>query len=228
MPEKDKTEQNQDKPKIETSAALSEGEKGGSIIWEVVKTVGGILLFLVIFRFYIFQPFSIKGSSMEPDFHDGEYLIVNELSYHFTAPNRGDVVIFKHPEPACTEFVESNYFNRIFFQGPCSNYIKRIIGLPGETVIIKDGKISIKNDKNSNGFELSESYLPSNMQTLGSQTKELADDEYYVLGDNRAPNASSDSREWGILPRDHIVGKAFLLLLPFDQASLIKSPGYNN
>lgn len=227
MPEENNTEQNKDKPKIETSATLTAKEKSGSIIWEVVKTVGGILLFLVIFRFYIFQPFSIKGSSMEPDFHDGEYLIVNELSYHFMAPKRGDVVIFKHPEPACTEFVESNYFNRIFFQGPCSNYIKRVIGLPGETLTIKDGKVSIKNDDDPGGFELSEPYLPSNMQTYGNQTRELKDDEYYVLGDNRAPNASSDSREWGVLPRDHIVGKGFVILLPFDQFGKIKAPNYN-
>lgn len=225
MPEENK---NQQKPKIETSATISEAsEKSGGIVWEVVKTVGGILLFLIIFRFYIFQPFSIKGSSMEPDFHDGEYMIVNELSYHFTSPKRGDVVIFKHPEPVCTEFIETNYFNRIFFQGPCSNYIKRVIGLPGETITIKDGKVFIKNDENSSGFELPEPYLPSNMQTMGNQTRELKNDEYYVLGDNRAPNASSDSREWGPLPRNHIVGKGFIILLPFDQFGTVKSPDYN-
>lgn len=219
--------ESKDKIKIETSADLVQDE-GGSLVWEIVKTVGGILLFLVIFRFYIFQPFSIKGNSMEPNFHNGEYLIVNELTYNFSAPKRGDVVIFKHPEPACTDFVNSSYINRIFFQGPCSNYIKRIIGLPGETVVIKDGKVLVKNEQNPEGFELREDYLPSEIPTLGNQTRELSKDEVYVVGDNRQPNASSDSREWGPLPKNHIVGKGFLLLLPFDQAGFVKRPTYND
>lgn len=217
---------NKEEIKIETSANMVQDENG-SFTWEVIKTIGGILLFLLIFRFYIFQPFSIKGNSMEPSFHDGEYLIVNEFAYHFTSPKRGDVVIFKHPEPACTDFVNSNYFNRVFFQGPCSNYIKRVIGLPGETVTVKDGKIIIKNNQNPNGLELSEAYV-AGIPILGNQTKNLGKDEYYVVGDNRSPNASSDSREWGVLPQSHVVGKAFIVLLPFDKMGVVKRPGYGN
>lgn len=211
------------KSPIETSADIA-GE-GGSLIWELIKTIGGILLFLVIFRFYIFQPFSISGSSMEPNFHDNEYLIVNELSYHFSDPKRGDVVVFKHPEPACNDFVSSNYFNRVFFQGPCNNYIKRVVGLPGETVTVKDGKITVKNTKNPSGFTLNEAYT-ANIPVLGNQIVELKKDEYYVVGDNRNPNASSDSREWGPLPRTHIVGKAFVILLPVDRFNVVKRPTY--
>lgn len=211
--------------KIVTSAEL-EPEQAEGIGWEVVKTIGGILLFLIIFRFYIFQPFSIKGSSMEPNFHDGEYLIVNEVSYHFSSPKRGDVVIFKHPEPACTDFVDSNYLNRIFFQGPCTNYIKRVIGLPGETIVIKDGKIYIKNKENPEGFPLNESYILTNIPTLGNQTVTIQKDEYFVIGDNRNPNASSDSREWGPLPKNHIVGKGAVILLPVDRIGSVVRPTY--
>jgi len=213
------------KQKIVTSADFEE-ESAGVLGWEVAKTIGGILLFLVIFRFYVFQPFSIKGSSMEPSFHDGEYLIVNELSYHLGGPKRGDVVVFKHPEPSCTDFVESNYINRVFFQGPCTNYIKRVIGLPGETVTIKDGKVYIKNEKEPQGFMLDEKYILTNIPTLGNQTVTLSKDEYYVIGDNRNPNASSDSREWGPLPKNHIVGKGAVVLLPVDQLGVVKAPSY--
>lgn len=145
---------------------------------------------------------------MEPSFFHGEYLIVDEFSYNFSEPKRGQVVVFRHPEPDCDDHISSNYINRKFFQGACSNYIKRVIGLPGETITIKEGKVSV------NGVILDESYIPKNIPTLGSQTVTLAEDEFFVLGDNRNPNASSDSREWGVLPRTHIVGKALVILLP--------------
>jgi signal peptidase I len=209
-------------PKTNNMAENAQG--GGSFIWEVVKTISGLLLFLLFFRFYIYQPFTISGSSMEPSFHDKEYIVVNEFSYHIGNPQRGDVVIFKHPEPACNDFVSQNYINRVFLQGPCNNYIKRVAALPGETIQIKDGKVVIKNKDKPEGFPLTEKYILSNVPTLGNITKTLKDDEYFVLGDNRMPNASSDSREWGILPRDHIVGKAFVVLLPFNQFEFVKSP----
>jgi signal peptidase I len=201
-------------------------ETTGGIFWEVIKTVGGILLFLIIFRFYLFQPYTISGSSMEPNFHDGEYIVVNELSYNLGKPKRGDAVVFKHPDPSCTDFVNKGYINRIFFQGPCSNYIKRVIGLPGETVSIKDGKITVKNKENPNGFVLNEKYIVPNVRTYGNQEVTLANDEYYVLGDNRNPNASSDSREWGPLPRKYMVGKAMVILLPANSFEVVKTPTY--
>ncbi len=213
--------------KIQTSADFDQDEEMGNFGWEVAKTIGGILLFLIIFRFYIFQPFSINGSSMEPNFHDGEYLIVNEFTYHFSSPKRGDVVIFKHPEPACTDFVESNYLNKVFFQGPCVNYIKRVIGVPGDTISVKDGKVSIVNDENPDGIILEEDYILDNIPTLGNQTVTVGEKEYFVIGDNRNPNASSDSREWGILPKSHIVGKGLIILLPADKFGTVDSPEYN-
>jgi signal peptidase I len=195
---------------------------------QVFKTIGGLLLALIIIRFFIFQPFSITGSSMEPTFFDKEYLIVDELSYLFSDPQRGDIVVFKHPEPACNDHIESNFVNRIFVQGPCSNYIKRVIGLPNDTVVIKDGKISIKNADNPKSFTLSEDYVLGNIPTLGNQTVVLSENEYFVLGDNRSPNASSDSREWGSLPESHIIGKALVTLLPTDSFGFIKRPEYTS
>lgn len=213
------------KTKIDTSANLEE-ERNDSLFWEIAKTVGIFLLAIILFRFYLFQPFLVKGTSMEPNFHDGEYLIVNELSYHISNPKRGDVVVFKHPEPACTDFVNSNYFNRVFLQGPCTNYIKRVVGLPGETVTIKDGNVFVKNDKNPNGFQLSEKYIVAGTPTLGNQTVTLGKDEFFVLGDNRYPNASSDSREWGVLPRKNVTGKAGVILYPFSDFELVPQPAY--
>ncbi|MDD3480615.1 MAG: signal peptidase I [Patescibacteria group bacterium] len=201
-------------------------EETKSIAWQIVKTIGGLLLALIIIRFYIFQPFTIDGSSMEPSFYDKEYVIVDELSYVVGHPDRGDVVVFRHPEPACNEHVASNYFNRVFVQGPCANYIKRVIGLPGETVTIKDGKVSIKNEENPSGMTLKEDYVLGNIPTLGNQTTSLSDDEYFVLGDNRGPNASSDSREWGPLTEDHIIGKALVVLFPTEDFGFVKSPEY--
>jgi signal peptidase I len=165
-------------------------------------------LALVIIRFYVFQPFTISGTSMEPSFFHGEYLIVEEFSYNFSEPKRGDVVVFRHPEPDCDDHINSNYINRKFFQGACSNYIKRVVGLPGETVTIREGKVAV------DGEALEETYIPKNIPTLGNQTVVLAEDEFFVLGDNRNPNASSDSREWGALPKTHIVGRALVILLP--------------
>jgi signal peptidase I len=200
-----------------------------NIAWQIAKTIGGLLLALVIIRFYIFQPFTITGSSMEPSFYDEEYIIVDELSYSFGSPKRGDVVVFRHPEPACNEHIETSYIHRVFIQGPCSNYIKRVIGVPGDTLSIKDGKISVSNEEWPNGKLLTESYvLGSNIPTLGNQTVNLGEDEYYVLGDNRGPNASSDSREWGALPESHIVGKAFVILLPTDSFDFVERPEYQN
>lgn len=209
---------------IVTSADLEQGD--GNLIWEIIKTVGIFLIAIVFFRFYLFQPFLVKGSSMEPNFHEGEYLVVNELNYHLGSPKRGDVVVFKHPEPACSDFVNASYVNRVFLQGPCTNYIKRVIGLPGETVTVRDGNVYIKKKGSSTEEQLKESYIVENTPTLGNQTRTMGENEFFVLGDNRYPNASSDSREWGVLPRSHITGKAFILLYPFDKLGVVKSPSY--
>jgi signal peptidase I len=158
------------------------------------------LIIVLPIRWYIAQPFIVSGASMEETFHNNEYLIVDQVTYRFDEPERGDVIIFKYPRD------HSKYF------------IKRIIGLPGETVVIDGSSVTIKNDENPDGMILDESYA-----ALGSarfdQTVTLGDGEYFVMGDNR--DHSSDSRSWGVLKREEIVGRALLRLLPPGRADLM-------
>lgn len=147
---------------------------------------------------YIAQPFIVSGSSMEPTFENGQYLIVDELTYRFENPQRGDVIIFRFPQDT-----------KKFF-------IKRIIGLPGETVLIEGSHITIENEEHPDGFVLNEAYLTK--ETHSTIRLKLTADEYFVMGDNRP--ASSDSRIWGPLPRDLIIGRAFLRLLPVPTLSV--------
>lgn len=193
---------------------------------EIIKTILIVGFFVLFFRLFIIQPYYILGSSMEPDYHNGEYLFIDEISYRFSNPERGDVIVLRHPDDACISYVESSPIKKTFFQGPCKNYIKRIIGLPGETVKIESGKIIISNKDNPNGFTLNEPYIEAGLPTLGDQTVTVGENEFFVLGDNRRPNASSDSRDWGLLNRKYIVGKGWLMVLPIENFGFIKNPTY--
>ena len=163
---------------------------------------------------------------MLPDFHEGEYLFIDEASYHFRAPDRGEVVVFRHPDEACTAFVKNNQLMKTVVQGPCKSYIKRVIGLPGETVKVQNGTVTIVNTKNPNGMLLTENYIEPGVKTLGNQSVTLEKGQYYVLGDNREPNASSDSREWGPLTTDYVIGRAWLRLLPVADLGFITKAKY--
>ncbi len=204
----------------------NEIKEGAFVGWEIVKTIVGIGLLVIFFRFFIIQPFIVSGNSMNPDFKDGEYLFVDEASFYFRAPQNGEVIIFKHPEQGCTEYVEDHRFLTKIIQGPCTSYIKRVIGVPGDTVSVKDGHITVKNKKHPDGFKLDEKYIESGVQTLGDQTVTLGKDEFYVVGDNRLPNQSYDSRQWGVLKKEYIIGRAWLRLLPSSAAGLIEKAKY--
>lgn len=161
-----------------------------SEIIDLGKIIIIALLIVIPIRFFVFQPFMVSGASMEPNYHSTDYLIIDELSYRFNEPKRGDVIVFKYPK------------------NPNSKYIKRIIGFPGETVEIKDAKITIT--KNGNVIVLDESYLPQESITAWIRGATygpvaLKDNEFFVLGDNR--NYSADSRTWGTLPKENIIGK---------------------
>ena len=173
--------------------------KVGSFLWEMTKLAVISLVIILPIRYFIIQPFFVLGASMEPNFQNGDYLIINEIGYHLDKPHRGDVIVFKYPN------------------NPSQYYIKRVIGLPGEVVIISDNSVSIKNKENPDGFELKEDYL-SNMETYGNISRTLGFDEYFVLGDNRG--ASSDSRAWGALNEKFIVGKVLLRAFPFNKAEV--------
>lgn len=167
-------------------------------LWEIAKIVVLALLIILPIRYFIAQPFFVKGASMEPSFEDGDYLIINEISYRFTEPKRGETVVFRFPED------------------PKQFFIKRIIALPNETIEIKNNKITIYNAYNPTGFILEESqYLDPNQTTEGKLGTKLDENEYFVLGDNRIH--SSDSRRWGPLNRNFIIGKTFIRAWPFDK-----------
>jgi signal peptidase I len=180
----------------------------GSFVWELAKVFLYALLIIVPLRVFIAEPFIVSGSSMVPNFHNREYLIVDKVTYRFSEPERGDVIIFKYPKD------------------PKQYFIKRIIGLPGDTVLLRDGGVTIYNKDNPQGQKLDEQYLPDQRVTSGSEDPvTLGSEEYYVMGDNR--QASSDSRFWGVLPKFDFVGKVSVRVFPLSNFSIIKGFPYN-
>lgn len=159
---------------------------------ELLKLVFLSLLIVVPFRMYIAQPFIVDGASMDPTFKTGEYLIVDEITYRFSPPERGSILIFKYP------------------QDPKKSFIKRVIGLPNETVSIRDGQVTIINTENPNGFRIEEPYIK--LTKRDSSNFVLGPDEFFVLGDNRLQ--SSDSRIWGPVPEANIIGRPIIRFFP--------------
>jgi signal peptidase I len=167
---------------------------------EIVKFTLIALAIVIPIRIFVAQPFIVSGASMDPTFKDKNYLIVDQLSYYFKEPARNDVVIFHYP------------------LDPKTFYIKRVIGLPGETVKITQGKVTIINKDNPKGFEVPDAYVAPEHRFLDNYNVTLRPNEYFVMGDNRAE--SSDSRSWGPLERKYIVGRPFLRLFPFNKISV--------
>lgn len=179
-----------------------------SFIWEVVKITAITLAIIIPVRYFLMQPFFVKGASMEPNFEDGQYLVIDELSYRWRQPERGEVIVFRYPPD------------------PSQFYIKRIIGLPGETVEISDNRLKIFNAEHPLGFVLDESnYLLPGLATYGNTNQKLGPDEYFVLGDNR--EASFDSRRWGALPRADITGRVWLRAWPPQTFHVFGAPEYS-
>jgi len=179
-----------------------------STIYEIIKTVTFVLLAAFLIRYFLIQPFVVEGQSMEPNFHNQEYLIVEKVSYKIHEPERGNVIIFRAPS------------------NPEYDYIKRIIALPGETVKIENNTIYI------NGVKVEENYLDTNETTLVGQDEKmtlertLGPNEYFVLGDNR--EHSSDSREFGLLEKSEIIGKVWVSVFPWSYFGFIPQPTYSN
>lgn len=184
----------------------------GLFFLDIIETVVVALsIFLVIYLF-VMQPHQVNGSSMYPNFEDGEYLMTDKISYRFGQPGRGDVVVFHAPPAAqCPN-------------GTGCDFIKRVIGMPGDTVEIAPGGVLL------NGKQLNEAYLPEGFVTRPSHFTAggpvtVPADKYFVMGDNRSH--SSDSRAWGFVGKDEIVGKAFFRYWPFGRAGLIPHAKYS-
>lgn len=183
---------------VATPARRPKQHSAASLVWETLQTLVLAGLLIVFFRTFIFQNFVVEGSSMFPTLMQGDRLIVSRLSYFVGEPARGDIIVFQYP------------------YGPERDFVKRIIGLPGETVAIQNGQVFI------DGRPLPpETYV----QNKSSETKPpvtLADDEYFVMGDNRT--GSSDSRSWGPLQQHFIIGKAWLIYFPFSRFQFLQHP----
>jgi signal peptidase I len=169
-------------------------EKKGSFLGDIVKFAIIAIIIVLPIRLFIAQPYIVSGASMEPTFETGQYVLVDELSYHFSQPERGQVVIFKYPKDTSVSF------------------IKRIIGLPGETVVLSGTSVTIKNSAHPDGFTLNEPYVAPENQSENYMTVTLGPNEYWVMGDNR--RESSDSRSWGPVPANDIIGTPFVRLYP--------------
>jgi len=175
-------------------------------ILEVVQIVIISAAIIIPIRYFLIQPFYVKGASMEPSYYDHEYLIIDEITYRFNQPERGEIVVFRYP------LDQSQFF------------IKRIIGLPGETIEISEGIVTVYNTDNPNGVVLNEEYL-EDTQTLGKKRVALNADELFVLGDNR--DESLDSRRFGPIRESDIVGRVWIRGLPLSRFGMFEIPEYN-
>ncbi|MBI4135001.1 MAG: signal peptidase I [Candidatus Sungbacteria bacterium] len=170
-------------------------------VWDFGKILFFAALIVIPIRYFIAQPFIVKGASMEPTFHEYNYLIVDEVSYLFREPARGEVVVFRFP------------------LDPSDYFIKRVIGLPGETVTISGGKVMVADSPESEPEVLHEPYLPEGVVTSGERSWMMKPDEYFVMGDNRA--FSLDSRRWGVLPKENITGRVAFRAWPIAAAGFV-------
>lgn len=176
---------------------------------ETLEVILISVLSVILIRTYLVQPFLVWGSSMAPNFSSGDYILIDELSLRFREIERGEVVVFKSPMDSYTYF------------------IKRVIGLPGERILINDNKITIFNESYPNGLIIKEPYLSYQNKTInfGKDIDVILDnDEYFVLGDNR--QYSYDSRAWGPVKKENIIGIARVRLWPIKAFSVFAAPRY--
>ncbi|KKR81445.1 MAG: Signal peptidase I [Candidatus Daviesbacteria bacterium GW2011_GWA1_41_61] len=178
------------------------GDRIKNNLVELIEFIAIIGAILVVVRFFVAEPHKVSGSSMVPNFHDGDYIITNKVATQISQPQRGEVIILKNPRN----------MDQVF--------IKRVIGLPGDRVMVSGGKVYI------NGQPTAELYLPKGTRTYGgaslSEGEELTvpQGRYFIMGDNRG--GSSDSREWGTIGKDLVVGQAWLRYWPPQQFTLIQ------
>ena len=180
--------------------------KIGAYFMDTLETVVVALAIFVICYLFFFQVHEIKGASMEPNFHDSERILTDKISYRFRKPQRGEVIIFRAPKDRELD------------------YVKRIIGLPGEKIMVSGNDVYLNDQK------LKETYVPEKITNPGAfltlnQDFLIPEDEYVVMGDNRTH--SSDSREWGTVNKDDIIGKVFIRFWPATNFSFIPKVKYD-
>jgi signal peptidase I len=196
----------QKSPEIQNSTEnqAPKQSKTKAVVKEIITFILIAVCIVLPFRIYIAEPYLVEGRSMDPTFQSGDYLIVDKLSYRLHEPKRNTVVVFHYPND------------------PSKSFIKRIIGLPGETVVEKDNEVTIINKENPDGIKIDQSYVVHELPATFKIT--LKADEYFVMGDNRAE--SFDSRSWGPLNKKFISGKPILRLLPLSVIGIV--PGEDN
>jgi signal peptidase I len=203
MDNEQKINEKSDKQTQNAETVLTQNKSRSNTLKSILKEV---FLFAVIafgivlpFRMFVAEPYIVSGASMDPTFKTGDYLIVDKLSYKLGEPQRNSVVVFKYPNDTT------------------KNFIKRIIGLPGDTITVKGNEVKIVNKDNPNGFIVDQSYIvhtsPDNFE------KTLGTGEYFAMGDNRAE--SFDSRSWGVLPRKDMLGRPILRLFPLNKIGIL-------
>lgn len=182
-----------------------------SVLFEIIKTIVVVGILALLLRVYIIQPFIVEGLSMSPTLANNDYLLIDKLSYRFHKPKRGDIIVFKYPK-------DERF-----------NYIKRVIGLPGETIRITENAIVVTNSQDPKGLVLHENYIKDIDGPLINNNRkiiavDIPKDKYFVMGDNR--QGSSDSREWGLLPNKEIIGRSMVRLFPVGDFKILRDPTY--
>lgn len=190
-----------------SSRILKTGRELLAAALELLKVTALSLAIILPIRYFLVQPFYVKGASMEPNFYDHEYLIIDELSYRLREPERGEIIVFRYPHD------------------PAQFFIKRLVGLPGETVEIRNGLVRVANAEHPQGLVLSEKYLDQKVKRITAEKVQLQPGQYYVLGDNRV--SSLDSRVFGPITRSAIVGRVWLRGWPLDRLAKFVTPTYH-
>lgn len=202
-------------PKIIKSDNVKSDYDPLKFIAELLRTAIIVTILAYTIRLFIIQPFIVDGLSMNPVFHNNDYLLVDKISYKLDQPQRGDIIVFKYPKNTAV------------------NYVKRIIGLPGEKVVIENGDVTIINKDNPNGIKLNEPYIRTQDTTFVSTFNNrenpraefaVPEGDYFVMGDNR--QESSDSREWGFLSKEKIIGRVFIQAFPVGRFSWVTHARY--
>jgi len=179
-------------------------KKALGFVGELLHVVIISLAIILPIRYFLIQPFYVKGASMEPNFYDHEYLIIDEISYRLNEPQRGDIVVFRYPND------------------PRQFFIKRVIGLPGERLVVSGGQVTIYNQENPDGTLLDESGYLGTAFTPGDEDVELSAGEYFLMGDNRT--ASMDSRSFGPVPEGFVIGRVWFRGWPPEKMGFLPGP----